>query len=385
MQTFFIRSRRVRAVVLAAGGLLAVTACKHKDHAVVMTPPSPPNEVLLSQDQVREMKIVSELVDEQNVDDTVLTSGKVTFDDQKVSHVYSPVAGKVVKITAQLGHHVNKGDPLVVIESPDIGVATSDVGKAKADLIAAEHDFKRQEDLFKAHAASQRDYETSEDNFRKAKAEMERASQKARLFQRGDVVGQTYTLRAELEGEVFMKSVSPGMEIAGQYGGGNPVELFTIGEPDVVWVLADVYEMDVPRVKVGSKVVVNVVSWPDRTFEGTVNWISAGLDKDTHATKVRCTFDNHDRALKPEMFATVRISVDEKKAVAIPRSAVLRLGDSVVVFLDRGRSPDGKQRFERVPVLVDEGEGSKWLTVGHGLEKGQKVVTSGAILLSGML
>src|SRR5262249_25699860 len=150
-------------------------------------------------------------------------------------------------------------------------------------------------------------------------------------------------------------------EISGQYGGGA-VELFTVGETDRVWVLADVFELDIARVKVGSKVVVNVVSWPGRTFEGHVDWVSGALDKDTHATKVRCTFDNTDRALKPEMFSTARISVDVKKALAIPRSAVLRLGDQTVVFIDRGDS-NGKVCFERAPVLVDEGEGSKWLTV----------------------
>jgi RND family efflux transporter MFP subunit len=213
---------------------------------------------------------------------------------------------------------------------------------------------------------------------------MERAEQKARLFRQGDVTGQTYTLRAEIDGEVFMKAVSPGMEIAGQYGGGTPIELLTIGQADRVWLLADVFELDIRRVKLDSKVVVNVASWPGRNFEGKVDWISAALDTNTHATKVRCTFDNADAALKPDMFATVRISVDVKKALAIPRSSVLRFGDQTVVFVDRGAQGE-KERFERLPVTVDEGEGSEWLTVDHGLERGDKVVTGGAILLSSML
>lgn len=349
------------------------------------SPPSPANEVVLAKEQVARLKIVTTTADLQDVDDTVLASGKIAYDDQKVMHVFSPVAGKAVKVVAQLGNHVKKGDPLVVIESPDIGVATSDVGKAKADLIAADHDFKRQKELLDAHAASQKDFETAADSYRKAKAELERAEQKARLFRQGDVTGQSYTLRSELEGEVFMKAVSPGMEIAGQYGAGSSVELFTIGQADKVWVLADVFELDIRRVKVGAKVSVNVVSWPERSFDGTVDWISAALDTSTHATKVRCTFDNPDGALKPDMFATVKISVDVKKAVAIPRSAVLRFGDQTVVFRERGQVKDDKEHFERVPVTVDEGEGSEWLTVDHGLEKGDRVVTAGAILLSSML
>jgi cobalt-zinc-cadmium efflux system membrane fusion protein len=376
-------AHRSHCLLIALASLALGAGCHHKP-SVLTEAPGSPNEVLLTKDQMTRMKIATQVVDLQDVDDTVLTSGKVAYDDQKVIHVFSPVSGKVVKVAAQLGNHVKKGDTLVVIESPDIGVATSDVGKAKADMIAAEHDYRRQKELLDSHAASQKDYEIAADNYRKTKAEMERAEQKARLFRQGDIVGQTYTLRSELEGEVFMKAVSPGMEIAGQYVGGSPVELFTVGQADNVWVLADVFELDIRRVKTGSKVVVNVASWPERSFEGKVDWISGALDKDTHATKVRCTFDNQDGALKPDMFATVKISVDVKKALAIPRSAVLRFGDQTVVFLDRG-AKDAAERFERVPVTVDEGEGSDWLTVDHGLEKGDRIVTSGGILLSTML
>ncbi|AKU96425.1 putative Co/Zn/Cd efflux system membrane fusion protein [Labilithrix luteola] len=362
--------------------LIGTAGCNHKANALT-TPPGPLNEALLTQEQIKKMRIATAVVDLQDVDDTVLTTGKVAYDDQQVVHVFSPVAGKAVKVLAQLGNHVKKGDPLVVIESPDIGVATSDLSKAKADLIAAGHDYQRQKELLETHATSQKDFETAADNYRKAKAEVERAEQKARLFRQGDVTGQTYTLRSDLEGEVFMKAISPGMEIAGQYGGGT-TELFTIGHASKVWVLADVFELDIRRVKLGAKVVVNVASWPERMFEGTVDWISGALDTNTHATKVRCTFDNSDGALKPEMFATMRISVDVKKAIAIPRSSVLRFGDQTVVFVHRG-TKDGKESFERLPVTVDEGEGSEWLTVEHGLEKGDKIVTDGALLLSGML
>ncbi len=105
----------------------------------------------------------------------------------------------------------------------------------------------------------------------------------------------------------------------------------------------------------------------------------------TRAVRVRCTFDNADGLLKPEMYATVSISVDEKKALALPKGAVLRLGDQTVVFVQVGQTPDGRVKFERLPVSVDEGEGSQWLPVMHGLEPGTKVVTAGAILLAGMI
>jgi cobalt-zinc-cadmium efflux system membrane fusion protein len=370
---------------LGAGAL----GCHKSEAAAAPAGSDPPaGQAWLTPEQVTEAHIVITPVDEQDVDDTILSSGRVTFDDQRVAHVFSPVTGRVAKIQASLGERLHRGQPLAVITSPDIGQASSDLGKADADLIAAEHDFKRKKDLFDSHAASQADYETAEDNFRKAKAEKERAYQKAFLLRTGgavDAVTSGYTLTSPIEGELIARAVNPGIEVQGQYGGGQAVELFTVGELDKVWVLADVYEMDIARVKVGAKVNVKVVAYPGKVFDGRVDWVSGALDPASRTAKVRCTFDNPERLLKPEMYATVTISVEEKKALALPKGAVLRLGDQTVVFVNTGSTPEGKLKFERVPVQVDEGEGSQWLPIAHGLSKGTKVVTQGAILLAGMI
>jgi cobalt-zinc-cadmium efflux system membrane fusion protein len=346
-------------------------------------PTVPPGEVWLTPQQVKDAKIEVAVVADQDVDDTILTSGRVALEDLRSAHVFSPVTGRVAKITAELGARVKKGDALAIIESPDIGSAVSDVHKAEADMIAAEHDYKRKKDLFEQKAGSAADLETAEDNWRKAKAEVERARQKSFLLRTGnvDTVTQGYTLASPIEGEVLMRNINPGIEVQGQYGGGTATELFTIGEVDKVWVLGDLYEMDLARVHVGSPAVVTVVTYKDKVFKGQVDWVSGMLDPNTRTAKVRCTFDNPDKLLRPEMYATVQISVDQTKALAIPRGALLRLGEYKVVFVEVGEG-EGRVRFERVPVDVDEGESSQWLEVKHGLTAGQKIVVSGAILLS---
>lgn len=378
--------------VLVASLLVLLAGCgareAHAPAAGSSAPGEPPaGEVWLTPEQVREARIETAPVAIQDVDDTILTSGKVTFDDSRVQHVYSPISGRVKEIMAQLGEHVVQGTPLLTIESPDVGVATSDLGKAAADLIASEHDYKRQKELLAAHATSQRDFETAEDNYRKARAELERARQKTRLFHAGspgvvDQVTGRYTVQSQIAGEVITRSVYPGLEIQGQYAGGTPFELFTIGDLQRVWVMADVFEQDFNRVHVGADVEVRVVSYPKRRFKGKVDWVSGALDPATRTAKVRCTLENPDRALRPEMYATVYLSVDQEKALAIPRSALLRLGDQTVVFIAKGQTDDRLVRFERIPVTVDEGEGSQWVPVKHGLSPGMQLVVSGAILLS---
>jgi membrane fusion protein, heavy metal efflux system len=375
------------ATLLSLGALGA--ACK--PHAAEGGEPAAaeatnPGEVLLAQEKVTAAGIIVAPVEEQAVEDTVVTSGRVTFDDLKVAHVFSPVNGRVTQIFANLGAHVKKGEALAAIQSPDIGQAVSDVHKAEADLKAAQHDYTRQKDLEKQHAAATRDVEAAEDRFNQAKAEMERAQAKANLLRAGSVntVTQTYTLNSAVDGEVLMRSINLGSEVAGQYSSGSAVELFTVGEIDHVWAIGDVYEVDIPRVKPGAPVAIKVVSYKDKLFEGKVEWIQHVLDPVTRTAKVRFSFDNPGTALLPEMYGTVYIHVDQRRAVAIPRSAILRMGDQRVVFVETGKAPDGRLRFERTPVDVDEYGADKWLPVKHGLEKGAQVVTQGAVLLSEM-
>ncbi len=162
------------------------------------------------------------------------------------------------------------------------------------------------------------------------------------------------------------------------------LELFTIGELDTVWVMADLFEMDLGRVKEGTECLVKVVAYPGRVFKGVADWVSDTLDPATRTAKVRCKLDNADRSLKPEMYATAALAVDRQRALALPRSAILHLGDQTMAFVEIGKAPDGRIRFERRPVSVNEELGGDYLPVVRGIAPGEKVVTQGAILLSGM-
>ena len=379
-----MKSRLTLFLTFALG--CACHGCQHQPGRQKSAEP-PSGEIWLWQDQVTAAKLIVEPLAPQPVGGLVVTSGRVTFDDLKVAHVMSPVTGHVSRIEAQPGQRVKKGDTLAVIESPDVGSAFSDLEKAQADSISAEKDFRRQKELFDVHAGSQRDLEAAQGNFAKTKAELLRARKKAQLLRAGGASSgsQSYILRAPIGGEVIARNVNPGAEVQGQYSGGTVLELFTIGELDTVWVMADLFEMDLGRVKQGTECLVKVVAYPGRVFQGTADWVSDTLDPATRTAKVRCKLDNSDRALKPEMYATAAISVDRQRALALPRNAILHLGDQTMAFVDLGKSPDGRLRFERRLVSVNEELGGDYLPVVRGISAGERVVVSGAILLSGML
>jgi membrane fusion protein, heavy metal efflux system len=376
----------VRLLQLLWMGMFAVVPFGCATPAKSKTTKPPPGELWISTEDVVEAELKIEPATVRRVDNTITTSGKVVFDDEKVQHAFSPVTGRVTKILAKAGQKIKKGDALAAIDSPDLGLAMADVGKAAADFAAAEHDYNRQKRLFEQRAVGQRDYEQAEDTFLKAKAELERSRQKAKLL-RAD--GQTpatgsYTLRALIDGEVIGRTISPGIEVQGQYSGGTSIELFTIGSIEHVWVMADIYEIDLARVQAGAMVSVNVVSYPERSFEGKLDFISDAIDPSTRTAVARAVLPNPDHLLKPGMFATVRIAIEGRQALAVPQTAVLRQNGQPIVYVAVGTSSDGRQRFVRRPVLIDEIADESLLAVRRGLNPGENIVSNNAVLLSGM-
>jgi cobalt-zinc-cadmium efflux system membrane fusion protein len=366
------------------GALLFCLACNDKP-AATEGERAPDGEVWLSEAQVKASQVVLSVARASTVPETVRLAGHVTFDDLRVTHVFSPVTGRVVKIFANPGDTVAKGAPLAEIDSPDVGNAMSDLLKAQADAEAAQRELERQKELYEVHAAPRKDFEVANGAAARATAELERTRQKMRLLHVGESgpVTQTFTLRSPLSGQVVSRGLSPGMEVQGQYTGGNQAELFTIGDLDQVWVVADVHEMDVGKVKLEQPVSAAFVAYPDRPFPGTVGWMSEVLDPATHTSRVRVALDNKDKLLRPEMYATLTVTVDQRPSVAVKRSALIRLGDVMVVYLAKGARPDARLRFERRRVSVPtELPADGLVPVLAGIEPGDIVVEDGAILLS---
>ncbi len=359
--------RSLSVVLLAAG-------CASSKAATPSGPPVPrPSEV--------NAQITVASVEDQVVGKAIESSARIVFDENHVAHVFSPVTGRVTDIVAQLGDHVKKGQTLAVITSPDMGNAVSDVYKAKPAVIQTEKELKRQQELYAAQAGPLRDLEAAQANHDQAVAEVQRAQEKLRLLERQyhtDHVTQSFPLQSPIDGEVVARAINPGLDVQGQYSGGASQELYTIGSQADLWVLADVYEQDLPRVKIGAPVRVATIAYPDRTFAGKVDWISGTLDPVLRTATVRCTLENPGGLLKAQMYATVAIQTDGQKALAIPRNAVLHFGDKqMVIAVDPAAN-----RYVREPVIVDEDQVGEWVPVLHGLQRGDRIVTNGALLVS---
>jgi len=154
------------------------------------------------------------------------------------------------------------------------------------------------------------------------------------------------------------------------------MSLYVIANLNNIWVLADVYEYEMPWIKVGQEAEMSLNYQPNKTFKGKVTYIDPFMDPKTRTLKVRMEFDNPDWELKPDMYANVRLkSAISKSTLAVPREAVIHSGEKEIVVV---KTPKGQ--FEsRTVKLGPEGEG--YYQVFSGLKAGEKVVTSSSFLI----
>jgi cobalt-zinc-cadmium efflux system membrane fusion protein len=349
-------------------------------------------EVVLAGAQWRSGTVALAPAEIRELADFVTVSARLAFDDRRVTHVFSPVHGRITRVIASPGQRVRKGDPLAALLSQDLGSAFADELKAKADLQAAAREVERQRELVALQASARRELEAAEDNFLRAKAELQRASQKARLLhaQGLDDVTQEFLLRSPIDGEVIARNANPGLEVQGQYSaGGNMVELFTIGRMDELWAFGEVYEVDLPSIRLGAEMKLELPAQPGRVFRGRVDWISDVLDPVQRTVKVRCVLDNRERLLRPEMYGVATIAAPGRRAVTVPREALLRLGDETDVFVVDARVKSGevargeRMAFRRRRVVADEQVPGERVAVLAGLQAGEQVAARGAIFLVG--
>jgi len=157
-------------------------------------------------------------------------------------------------------------------------------------------------------------------------------------------------------------------------------EVFTVVDTSVVWVLADIYERDLGKVREGLTARVKVPAYPDTIFTGKITYVGDVLDADSRTAKLRCVVLNPDGRLKLEMFATVEIPLPVRgEAIVVPAAAVQVVGDLQVVFVQKGET-----QFEKRVVEVGERSG-EWIEIRSGLRAGERIVSEGAFYVKSAL
>ncbi|WCM93965.1 efflux RND transporter periplasmic adaptor subunit [Acidovorax sp. NCPPB 2350] len=299
--------------------------------------------------------------------------GVVEAAPEKLVKITPPLSGRIVRLHRQLGDPVKAGDPLVTIDSPDLGAAHSENAKAQAALLQARLEFDRQKTLRDEDISARKDFEAAQQSLAAAESSARAASD--RLAQLGASAGaasqREYVLRAPISGRL--------VDMSGAQGGyWNDItsSMMTVADLSTVWLSASVAEKDLSRMFVGQAARIGLQAYPGRTFEGKVKYIGDLLDADTRTARVRIAIDNRDGLFKPGMFAHVEFTGGARQALLVPATAVLQSGLDTRVFVETAQG-----RYE--PHVVEVGATvADRIEVLSGLKAGDRIVARGGVLLN---
>jgi cobalt-zinc-cadmium efflux system membrane fusion protein len=302
----------------------------------------------------------------------------VEADPARLVKVLPPLAGRVTQLKVQLGEEVVRGEPLAVLDSPDLATAYADHDRAKVLLVLAQRNRDRLRDLAKSGGAALRELQQAETDYVTAEVENQRAE--ARLRQIGvdpdttdDAIhkSRTVTIPAPISGSVIDLAVAPGA-----LWNDSTAALMTVADLSTIWVTANVPEKDTSLVAKGQSVDIVFAAYPSEVFNGQVLFVSNVLDPDTRRTKVRINIDNTAMRFKPGMFASVTFSGRSRMTPIVPTTALVLKDDANQVFVEVA-----PWTFESVPVEIGYQQGAE-AEVQSGLKVGDRVVVKGGVLLN---
>jgi cobalt-zinc-cadmium efflux system membrane fusion protein len=370
-------SRYALAALLA--GALAATGCG-RDSKADDTADHPATMLTPAQRQRLRLEPVSTTTFRPAIEVT----GTVAFDGDRSTQQICPISGPVSKVLVEPGARVQAGQVLALVSSPDYASAISSFRKAEAAARNLQRIADMNQKLFDNDALSRRDLEQSQTDAASAVADEDAALEQLRgigvdsagidaIRNHRAAPGGLGEIRAPIGGTVVEKLIAPGQLLQ---AGSTPC--FTIAALSTVWVMANVFEADLPYVAEGDSVDVRATDDSSRVYHGKVTYVGALVDPNSRATAVRVLTTNHGEDLRRDMYVRATIhSRRQKTGTLLPPSAVLRDADNLpFVFVAAGND----STFSRKPVTVGNHVGDR-IEVTSGLAVGDRVIADGGLFL----
>jgi cobalt-zinc-cadmium efflux system membrane fusion protein len=332
-----------------------------------------PSIVELSAEQMKQITLDTAKLKEEKTD--LVLSGKVSFDKDFLSQVYSLVSGNVIKVNASLGDFVKKGEVLAVLRSGDIGDYESQYDVAQAQLRTAKRNYDIAQQLYQTKVYSDKDVMQAQNDYKAAQDNLQKLETYLKTYGISDSAKSAeYRIVSPIDGYVVGKTINEGMNIRPD----NTNSVFTVSSLGTIWVLANIYENDIPQVELNDSADVSAVAYPDKPYKGIISNIGNILDSTASTLQARIVLENKDNLLKPGMFCTVKVHVDKhKKAVAVSKEALVFYDNNFYVMVTKGNN-----KFERKQVTI-EGSNDNVSYISQGLNTGDIVVGKGSLYVLG--
>lgn len=317
--------------------------------------------VQLSPERLQSIGVKFGVVSRKPLQDEIRTTGTVAIDETRLSYVQTRISGHIEKVFADATYqYVRKGQPLFTLHSPE--------------LIAAEREYllakRNAKELSQSTVPGVASGVASLLDSTKDRMGQWNIPEKEinRLESTGEVV-DALEVDSPVSGYITERNALPNLAVQ------PDTRLYTVADLSVVWVLAQVFQNDLSRVRVGAPASLAVDSYPGRLFHGRVDFIYPDVDMTTRTSRVRMVFANSKLTLTPGMFVNVNLQVPLGEQLVIPASGVLQSGTRQIVFVDRGAG-----YLEPRQVQLGQQAGEEYIVL-KGLKAGERIVTSANFLV----
>lgn len=367
-------ARSLKGLVLSVSvGILLGCSSGHESSVKPKPPALPKDEVLLAPDSSKRAMIVEQVLGLELAPVMESVAGKIAYDETVTARISAPVAGRIISPLPILGAKVNVRDPLIELDSPELGRAKEEYANALADARLAQGAFERAKSLFEHGVLPHKELQEAENALIHARDAVSQGLMHLHnLGVEDEKINNRYWVRSPIAGIITERHVNPGLEVRPDLA--DP--LFVVSDLSHLWVYMNVFEKDIGLIHVGTEVSVNVVAYPNERFPAVVEYIDKLVDEQTRSIKVRCRVLNDQGKLLPAMFASVDIrSGPEDTAVVIPLTALFTEGEGDQVFVKMG---DGHYKQREVKVRLRMKDRA---VIAEGLETGETIVSEGALLL----
>lgn len=331
----------------------------------------------LPADQLSHIQIVT--VSPSTMTRTLRLTGAVAYNGFATTPVITQVSGPVSRIVVSPGENVHSGQPLLYVASPDFSQLRATYIKSADAFRLADREYARAKDLYDHHAIAEKDLIAAESARNQAEADLQASEQALHVlgFKSPDQAMQTRTspelpVLAPIAGEVVERLVA-----AGQLLQAGATQTFTISNMSTVWVMANVYQQDLPFVRVGDPVTISTDSYPGTEFHGKISYIAAALDPATRTLQARIDVKNPQQKLKNNMYVVAQVQAGKiANAIMVPNSAVLRDAENEPFVY----AIAGQNQFAMRSVTL--GQSSEQATeITSGLAPGDRIVANGSLFL----
>jgi membrane fusion protein, heavy metal efflux system len=313
--------------------------------------------------------------------------GNIDFNQNRLTQVFTPYQGRIITAIPNVGDKVEKDEVLFTIDSPDLLTAESTLIAAAGVLKLQNTTLSRAQKMKSFGGASQQAVDQSTSDQQTAEGNLKSARDAVRIFGKTDAdidaiiamrkADPSLIVRSPMTGYVTTRNAAPGLFV--QPGVAPPP--FTVADLSTMWLLANVPEAEIPLFKVGQKLKAHVAAYPGRDFDGVITVLGPSVDPNTRRIFVRSEIEDPQHLLRAGMFAdfTIRIE-DAVNATAVPAAAVVREGDGT---LTAWTTKDDRHFVRRTVKVGHIQEGFDQIL--EGLQRGERVVTEGALFLSNKL